>query len=879
MKIRWSDSFPLSCVVMMAVYCMIFPVHADPSSKDMPAAVIPGQSGARIVPAPCFLDPGSDAQCTVHLLKQMKLSEKIAFVQDGKGVARLGLPDLDEDDGPNGLRGFAAATAFPAAVAVSASFDTALAHEYGVALGVEDRLAGHDVLLGPTINIMRTWRWGRSAETFGEDPLLTGRIARAEIDGIQSQHVIAMVKHFVANDQEAYRFGDAPNDRNIDEIIDEAALQGLYYPAFRAAVENGGAAAVMCSYPRINGQNACENKDLLARIRAFGLEGYIEPDAVFALHDGVRGAQAGIDRLSMPLDHVGLSRLLARRRLNETQVDHMALHMLGAMHRIAVGQSPVIATDWPERHEALARAIAAEGTVLLRNRRNFLPLARPRNIVVIGDSAGPHVSWQERGSPYVADGNTHPGAMDAGPLAAIRRRAARSGIPVMYAQGDEANHDLDPIPSSVLRTPDNAKEGLRARYFGPASAGGRLLASRIENGVELTEAGAPAPVRALKNDYTAIWDGVLRPPVSGTYRFALSGEGTARLLVDGHEVTHVFSADFSTIESGEVTLTQGKPVSLRVEFDARDAFLPATFTRMFGNPDPLLHLHWHLPEPELLAQAIEAARKADVAIVVAGDWETEGADRLSMRLPVGQDALIDAISAANPRTVVVLNTGGPVEMPWRDRVRAIVEGWYPGQAGSDALAAMLFGDVSPGGRLPLTFPVSGHDGPGNQGEMDYPGKDGRVVFTEGANVGYRWFAEHGVRPLYPFGYGLTYGHFTLRHAHAAVDPTSRMLSVHFSIHNSGHRDADAVPQLYLIRGDDRRALIDYARVRVPVGRKRAVDLRVPFSHLAAWDTGARQWTLPAGKYTIAIGWSAGHDEVTIPVRIGETSAYGDMPPS
>lgn len=859
---------------------ILFSATPHTGMAQVPAAVLPRAHEPRtsLFIAPCFTSLAAVPECSATLATAMTRAEKVAFLQDEKGVPRLGIPSLDEDDGPNGVRGFSRATAFPAAVAVAASFDPGLAHAYGVAIGTEQRQAGHNVYLGPTINILRNWRWGRSAETLGEDPYLAGIISRAEIDGVQEKHVIAMVKHFVANSQEAYRFGEAPDDINIDEHIDPGTLNALYYPAFRAALAQGGAAAAMCAYPMINGEHPCESATLMGTLRALGLDGFIEADAVRALHDGASGVRAGMDRLSKPLKGPALAQMVASGAVTDTALTRMATNMLRAMRRVRIGMVEDVPADWPARDAALATRIGVEGMVLLRN-DGVLPLAstrfaRGKTIAVIGENAAAHGAFEEAGSPYVNTVEAADRSASASILTAVAARARAAGMRVTYTEGDFAERLLTPIPASVFHRPDG-RAGLSASYMRHGTQA--VLTARTEAGVDLDEKVVPARIGKLKHNYDAVWEGTITAPRTGTYRITMSGQGTARLEIAGKIVTSIFSADFSTIRSGEVALKANRPVPIRVTFDARDAFLHGARNAMFGNPPPLLHLSWAYVDPDRLTSAVAAARAADVVVVVGGDWESEGVDRPAMALPVGQDPMIAAVAAANPRTVVVLNTGGPVAMPWLASSAAVVEDWYLGAHGAQALASVLFGDEQPGGRLPMTFPREPEDAAGAS-TASYPGDGRDVQFTEGMAVGYRWNAKHGIVPLFPFGFGLGYGVPIISGVRLIAATGSLPARMTFTVRNQGARAMDVVPELYIAPPGGVIGLQAFGKFHIAPRGARAVSWLVTPAMLSTWDQATGRWHVPVGTYRLELGFAAGQPVTVRDLSVTHAVDLGPLPP-
>jgi beta-glucosidase len=821
-------------------------------------------------------DAWRDASCPPlerarWLVAAMTLPEKLALLEgdtvldaNGTGlnpcvghisaIPRLGLPALCMGDGPAGVgNGLTGVTQFPAPIALAASFDAALARDYGVALGAEHAAKGRNVVLAPTINIIRTPKWGRIAETLSEDPYLTARLGTPIVAGIQSNGVIATPKHFAANNQEWLRLGDAPAYEAIDAIVSERALREIYYPAFHATIRDGGAGSVMCAYNRVNGGYACENPALLDVLRTdWKFDGFVVADWYFAHRSTVAAARAGMD-ISMPggaspfgFGHYygpPLARAVQDGTVPAATIDAMVTRIVTPMFRLGLVDRPVAGNaDAPARsaaHSALARRIVEEGTVLLRNEKAVLPLsAKVRTIAVIGDDAGPNVQTTERYGGFVKSD----GIAITSPLDAIRTRAGKD-IAVRYAPGTRGVGPLPTMPADAFRLPDGSGAGLRATYYPSGDWSGRPILTRTEARIDQDD----AIVKELPALWSARWEGRITPSVSGNYRFSLNGGGEIALYVDGKRVVYTPKQSFRLVTHGMVALTAGKPVSIRVDYSRAPTISPAE-----------LRLGWEVPDRSRIDAAVAAARTSDVAIVFAADMVSEGADRTDLRLPGDQDALIAAVAAANPRTVVVLHTAGPVLMPWRDKVAAILAAWYPGEEAATGLSALLFGDIAPTAKLPVTFPADETHGPADRPER-YPGIGTRVRYDEGLLVGYRWYDEKRITPLYPFGHGLTYTSF--RTGPATVETMADgSVAVRAAIRNSGARAGTQVAQLYLgfpaNTGEPPRQLKGFQRITLAAGESREVRFVVAPADLMIWDEAGHRMVRPAGTFTAWVGGSS-----------------------
>lgn len=797
------------------------------------------------------------------LLARLTLEEKIALAADGgDGIPRLGIPGLAQSDGPNGVRrGIPSATAFPNAQVVAASWDRALAKAFGTALGEEAAGKGFNVLFGPTVNILRTPKWGRAAETLGEDPYLAGQIVAAEIEGIQRQHVIAQVKHFAANNQEIERLGDPLGlpglSPAIDVVVSERALREIYLPAFEAAVQEGRVGSVMCAYPRINGVYPCQSPFLLGILKdEWGFPGFVGPDATFAVRDPRAAIDAGTDNFQ--LGGIGGDRVAALSETPIERLDDMVRRILTAMASVRLLDRPttgdagaVVST--PE-HLALATEIAAQGTVLLKNEADILPLgADVHSIAVVGYDAGPNTQTTLGGSAAVTGGPV------VTPLDGIMARAG-AGVTVTHAPGTLGVVPLPTVPADVLAPSAGAGPGLFCTQYATTDWSGSPLGAFVVP--TITDTALIAGVRSAR------CSGTLTSGATGPHRFAVRYAGIVHLFVDGKLVASGDSEGLDKLipaaptitAQGVADLTAAVPVPITIEWAIGSSFVGAVFD-----------LGWQPPDPALLTEAAAAASAADVAVVFVNDVTSEGMDRASLALPGDQDRLVEAVAAANPRTVVVLHTAGPVLMPWLSDVAGVIAAWYPGERSGAAIAAVLFGDLEPSGRLPMTFPATEDQGPAT-GQAQYPGVDGAVHYDEGIDVGYRFYDRMGRQPLFPFGYGLSYTSFSLDHLrvkrrrHGAYRVAVR-------VRNTGARTGAAVVQLYVgfpePTGEPPNQLRGFAKVMLKPGQRRRVKMTLDASSFAIWSPTERAWVVEPGEYRIRVGTSSRDLPEEASVVVGE----------
>lgn len=772
------------------------------------------------------------------LLAAMTPAQKEALVRcDFAPLASLGIPALTMVDASAGLRGETGVTAFPVPVAQAATFDPELAGRLGQALAAEGRGKGYNNLLGPTVDLTRTWHFGRQAETMGEDPLLAGLMGARITQRMHEEHVLATVKHFAAYTQETDRF-------HADVSVSGRALREIYQEPFRRVIAAVPDTSVMMAYPKVNGTFAAQSPALFDDLKGtLGLRGYTVPD-FWAGDDPVAAARAGMDLaglgpggVKIPVGgltdgSVPAARLddAARRILTSMVASGLLDHPLPA-------PSPNVSTP---AHQRLAHELAVDSTVLLTNRSGALPLGGAvRSVAVIGPAGADSLTGVS-GSAYV-----EPGAWTT-PLDALRARAGSSAT-VSHAQGSLGDVPLAPVPESVLAHGPGVA-GLTGTYYAGPTPGGTAVATGVSRSLDFTS----SPVAGLPAVWSARWTGTLTPTTTGLHRFSLLISGTAKLVVDGTTVIsgtrrmrRFFLGPYDYPLQGAVELTAGRPVDVSVEYTNSTA----------DQGSCGLTLGWQ--PVSLVPAAVEAARGSDVAVIFVNRMAGEEMDHAGLALPGDQNQLIKAVAAVSPRTVVVLNTDGPVAMPWLDDVEAVVQAWYGGAGMGTALAEILYGDADPAGRLPVTFPVDGAQGPGVT-PATYPGVGGAVSFAEGTSIGYRFYDARGQTPLHPFGHGLSYTTFALGALEVSYDTTARELTASVTVTNTGSRRGAEVVQLYAglptAAGADPRRLIGFRKVRLDARGATRLTFVVPARDLAVWSGSG--WDLVPGRYTVHAGRSS-----------------------
>ncbi len=808
-----------------------------------------------------------------ELLAALSTGQKIQLALGNfAALASFGVPVLKADDGPDGLRN-PGTTAMPSGQALAATFDRALARAYGQVVGSEARGEGFNEWLGPAVDIARTPLAGRQPEAEGEDPFLAGNTAAQVIRGAQGQHIISTLKHYTAYNQDWGRIGfeiaPSPFVRGpgVNVAVSERALQEIYEAPFRTAVQQGHVDSVMCSYNQINGLPSCQNPATLGDIKqGGGLRGFVVPDFGFAVRDPVAAALAGVDLPALPGNPPGLTVAdFTSGKIPASRLDDIDRRILFAIFDSGVFDHPLPAKPATEvstpRHRQVAAEVAEAGMVLLKNDHQVLPLSKHvRSIALIGPTGNDavFVTGGSAGVPLA------PGQAVT-PQAGITARAASAGVHVTTMQGsagDVASSTL--VPSSALTPSSGTGRGLLGTYWNNGHFSGTPVLTRIDPTVNLSM--APAQTGAL---WSAKWTGTLTPAETGLYRFSLAESGIATLKIAGQtfgpayrEATQFLVGPHYVLQ-GAVRLTAGTPVPVEIDYSS----ISGLFTQE-------IHFGWQTPSQSGIPAAVEAARHADVAIVFANDAQGEGMDRTSLSLPGDQDQLISAVARANRRTIVVLNTGGPVLMPWLHAVDGVLEAWYPGQAFGTAIAGVLFGDANPAGRLPVTFPASDTQGPAPVTQpQHYPGVNGVARYDEGLAVGYRWYDATGQRPLFPFGYGLSYESFAVSGVHASYDRSSGVAAVAARVTNTSSRPGPATLELYLVSPaaaqEPPKQLKGYASVDIAPGQSQVVVFRLRPSDLAYYSQSSNKFTVAPGCYTVRVGTSSTELDHTASFQVGQ----------
>jgi beta-glucosidase len=812
-----------------------------------------GSAGAQVARTPTV--PQTVEARVQSLLAQMTLAEKISLLSGGTrfataAIPRLGVPAIKMADGPNGIRANETfkATSFPASVAMAATWDLEAVHHVGVAIGEEARALDYSIVQGPGLNIQRVPIGGRNFEYYSEDPYLSGRMAVNWVQGLQSTGVLATAKHFAANNQEQDRL-------KVDAVISERTLREIYFPGFEAVIKEADPAMVMAAYNKINGAHSTENRWLLTDVLRgeWGFKGVVVSDWG-ATHSTAPAINAGLDlEMPAPAKYFGADMLAAVQKgeVSEATVDRAAGRILamvirsGRMDGWAKGPNDVV--DSPA-HRAIALEAAEHAITLLKNEGNALPLApeKLKRIAIIGPNADARMI-QGGGSSEVT------AIRAVTPLEGLKS-VLPAGVKMAHARGvtnDRFAAMADPRMFST--TLDRHEQGLTQRLWTHGSMAGEPTRTMTDD-VFMRFYFGPDLAKDPQNDVVLQWTGYFWPPTTGDYDFSMIDRGNVTVMLDGKPVidgslpaapSPMFGGFGWKERKTNVHLEAGRAYAFRMDF------APAK--------------HWNLAyrlgiqvPVGSIAQAVEAARGADAAIVFVGSSvtsESEEADRPNLKLYGEQDALVEAVAAVNPRTIVVVNSGGPVEMPWKDKVAAIVEDWFLGSEQGNAIANVLTGKVNPSGKLPMTFPKRLEDNPTN---AYYPGKDFQTHYGEELLVGYRWYDAKGIEPLFPFGHGLSYTNFTFRGL--KVKSEADGWSVRFQVRNIGKRSGAEVAQLYVglpsSPGEPPRQLKRFERVELASGASKEISFHLTRRDFSYWDSVTKAWTVAPGAHQILVGSSS-----------------------
>lgn len=809
-----------------------------------------------------------------QLVDQMTLEEQVSLLSGEDfwslpAIPRLGINKMRVSDGPNGARGAGSliggvtAACFPCGISLGATWNPELLQQIGQSVAQEVKSKGAHVSLAPTVNIQRSCTNGRNFECYSEDPELAAALATAYVKGQKSERVASTIKHFAGNESEIER-------TTISSEIDERTMREIYLRPFEDAVKKAGTWSMMSSYNKVNGTYAAENHWLLTQVlrNEWGFDGALTSDW-FGSRTTAPTINAGLDmEMPGPTRDRG-DKLVAAVEAGEVsreQVRQLTLNVLRLMERVGSldDDRPFqeIADDRPE-HRALIRKAGAEGTVLLKNSKGLLPL----NADTAGKIAviGPNAKVAQIMGGGSAQLNPH---YVVSPYQGLVNRLGEQSL--SFAQGC-SNYRFEPLFSAELK----------AEFFDNRELAGEPVHTEAMDQAQAFWIPPFGGEKVEPGNFSARITGTYNAADSGTHNLGFHSAGFARIYLNGElvlDLTDSWTKGRTFFEEGcdeqtvAVELTAGQSYEIRIEFICKPS-------------DKLVFSAWRMGISRPLGDAdieaaVAAAQAADTAIIFAGrsgEWDTEGSDLLDITLPGRQDELISKVLAANSNTVVVLQTGGPTEMPWIDQAHTLLQAWYPGQECGNSIADVLFGDVEPTGRLPQSFPVKWDDNPTAMGVARvYPGENGEVEYREKLNIGYRHYDATGVKPLFPFGFGLGYSEFALSDLQASVN-SDGTATARVKLTNTGATRGTTVVQLYtseLNAKVDRpiKELKQFRKLTLDAGASAEVEFSLGLRDFAYCDVNARGWRVDAGKFRLSVGFNAAQIEQSCDIELPDQFA-------
>jgi len=779
------------------------------------------------------------------IVSKMTLEEKIDYIGGVNGfyvraIPRLGLPALKMSDGPAGVRNYGPSTVVGVGVDLAASWDPELVRRAGVVLGEDSRARGVHFLLGPGVDIYRAPMNGRNFEYFGEDPFLAAHTVVPYIEGLQSQGVCATVKHFMGNNSEFDR-------HNTNSIIDERTMREIYLPTFEAAVKKANVCSIMDSYNLVNGlhmtQNGYLNTDVVKK--EWGYPGIIMSDWG-GTYDGVGAVNGGLD-LEMPsgafMNRANLLPAVKAGKVSEATIDDHVRRIL--RRAVEYGwlepgydQTELSISRYNEEGREVSLEAAREGMVLLKNEGSLLPLDKSaiKNLAVIGPDAYPGEPVGG-GSARVVPFNTVSFLEGLANYDKDVKVTYHEGIPTRSEMANETHLMVDAAGS---------RRGVNGEYFDSDDLTGPHT-NRVDRAINYGDQNPIPPLHSVR------WTGYYMAKSQGNYEVFLQNlgeEGGTRLWVDGKQVFNDWTHFNAAVDEAVLPLTTGAH-KVVVEAHLRERW-----------SDPGLRVGIVDPTTVVNEEAKKIAAAADAVVVPVGFdpySETEGSDR-TFHLPPGQDALVKAMLAANKKVIVVVTSGGGVDMNvWVDQTPAIIEAWYAGQEGGTALAQLLFGDYSPSGKLPMTFDRKWEDNASHDSYYPASGTND-VKYSEGIFLGYRHYDKIGEKPLFPFGFGLSYS--TFKYSNLAVEGSdSSNVKVSFDLTNTGSREAADVAELYVSDGHASvprppKELKGFSRVELKSGETKTVNLTLDSRSFSYYDVGSKKWKVEPGEFGILVGDSS-----------------------
>lgn len=829
-------------------------------------------------------------------LKQLTPQEKIGLLAGidfwhTYPVHRLGIPSLRTSDGPNGVRGTrffngVPAACFPCGTSLASTFNKELLHDAGKLMGIEAKHKGSHVILGPTTNMQRGPLGGRGFESFSEDPYLAGMASTSVINGIQDEDIAATIKHYVCNDIEDERLAS-------DSVVSERALREIYLEPFRLAMKYSEPLCVMTAYNKVNGEHASQSKKLLDDVLRgeWGWDGLIMSDW-FGSYTGKESIQNGLD-LEMPGPTIhrtvdSIKHMIDSREVNIKDIDARVRNVLNL---VKFTKKANIAEDTPEdtknntkETSNLLRKLAGEGVVLLKNKDDILPLKKEEKIAVIGPNA--------KTAAYCGGGS-----------AALRPYytttpydciAAKLGAPPKYTVGAYGFKTL-PTLATQLTNPETGSVGYNMKFYkkDATTKGDRELFDELNLDVFNIFLSDYKSDKIDSNLYFVDIEGDFIPEETAEYDFGCTVWGTALLYIDGkllvdnktkQEKGEAFFNSGSTEKRNSIKLNKDQKYRVRVEFGSAPTYTIHSSDQVdFGGGGGLYFgCAKVIDAKEEITNAAELAKSVDKVVLSIGlsqEWESEGYDRKNMELPLKTNDLVEAVLEANPNTVVVNQSGTPVEFPWLDKSKCLVQAWYGGNESGNGIADVLFGDVNPSGKLSLTFPLKNIDNPAY---LNFKTERGRVLYGEDIFMGYRYYEKLQRKVAFPFGYGLSYTTFDYSNLKIDVDEETDTITASVDVKNSGKIDGQETVQLYISHKDSKtiqtvKELKGFEKVAIKAGKSITVNFKLSLKDSASFfDEYFNEWSLEAGQYEVLIGKSSDDIELIQPFEVKEAKLWSGL---
>lgn len=762
---------------------------------------------------------------------------------------------------------------------MAATWDTGLIEKGGALQATEAIAKGASVILGPTTNMQRSPLGGRGFESFSEDPFLAGAISAATVNGIQSEGVAATMKHFVANDQEHQR-------QSMNSIVSERALREIYLMPFQLAQRDAKPMCYMTAYNKLNGLHISENPRLLKDIlrKEWGFDGMVMSDW-FGTYSTSESLQAGLD-LEMPGQSYIRGKLITQalgcRKLLPIELDYCVRNVLNLVKKVmplGIPENAPEGTVNTKETSKILRKVAGDGIVLLKNKENILPLKKDKTVAVIGPNAK-FAAFSGGGSasllPYYA----------VTPYEGIKEQAKD----VKYSLGAIGYKSL-PLASSITKTKDG-KPGFTMRvYLEPPTDKFRKPIDEIyvsSANIFLMDYKLPKALQTIL--YYLELEGTFTPEISAEYEFSLSLCGTGKLYVDSkmivdNETHQVFGDSFfgagTREEVGTASMEKGKTYTVLLQFGTGPTMTFRTpGATAFGAGGLRIGAALQTEPERELEKAVALAKEVDQVVLCMGlnaDWESEGYDRSHMDLPPYSDELVRRVCEANPKTVVVIQSGTPVTMPWVSQCNALVQAWYGGNETGNAIADVLFGNVNPSGKLPISFPIRNEDNPAF---LNYASERGRTLYGEDIYIGYRFYEKTKKDVAFPFGHGLSYTTFDLKGL--SVADMGEDIVVSLSVSNIGSVDGAAVVQVYVSQQNPSisrppKELKGFTKVHLKAGKMQHVNVTISKKYAASfWDEDRDAWIMEEDKYDVLVGDSSAHTPLKGSFQVKKTSWWNGL---